>query len=119
MPFGSTTAASAHETAKVPVPKAAAAQTEWLAEAQQALDCAVLLEPSATGPYILLGQVPPKCRDAATAIGYLLRAEKPNPGNHLTQLLLSQTYRSAGRKEDTTREYNTVEAIQNAPEDHD
>ena len=88
-------------------------------EAQQALDCAVLLEPNATGPYILLGQVLLKRSDPATALNYLVRAEKMDPGNHLTHLLLGQAYRAAGRKEDATREYKTAEAIQNSPGDHD
>jgi predicted Zn-dependent protease len=90
-----------------------------LEEAQQALDCAVLLEPNATGPYILLGQVLLKREDAATAVNYLVRAEKMDPGNHLTHLLLGQAYRAAGRKADATREYKTAEAIQSAPGDHD
>ncbi|WP_263373141.1 tetratricopeptide repeat protein [Granulicella aggregans] len=90
-----------------------------LEEAQQALDCAVLLEPNATGPYILLGQVLLKREDAATALNYLVRAEKMDPGNHLTHLLLGQAYRAAGRKDDATREYKTAEAIQSSPGDHD
>jgi len=88
-------------------------------EAQQALDCAVLLEPNATGPYILLGQVLLKRNDPATALNYLARAEKMDPGNHLTHLLLGQAYRAAGRKEDATREYKAAETIQNSPGDHD
>jgi len=88
-------------------------QTSRLEEAQQALDCAVLLEPNATGPYILLGQVLLKREDPATALNYLVRAEKMDPGNHLTHLLLGQAYRAAGRKEDATREYKTAEALQN------
>jgi predicted Zn-dependent protease len=90
-----------------------------LEEAQQALDCAVLLEPNATGPYILLGQVLLKRSDPATALNYLVRAEKMDPDNHLTHLLLGQAYRAAGRKEDATREYKTAETIQNSPGDHD
>jgi len=88
-----------------------------LEEAQQALDCAVLLEPNSTGPYILLGQVLLKREDPATALNYLVRAEKMDPGNHLTHLLLGQAYRAAGRKEDATREYKTAESLQNSPGD--
>jgi predicted Zn-dependent protease len=90
-----------------------------LEEAQQSLDCALLLEPNATGPYILLGQVLLKLSDPATALNYLVRAEKMDPGNHLTHLLLGQAYRAAGRKEDATREYKTAETIQNSPSDHE
>lgn len=92
-------------------------QASRLEEAQQALDCAVLLEPNATGPYILLGQVLLKRNDPATALNYLVRAEKMDPGNHLTHLLLGQAYRAAGRKEDATREYKAAEAIQNTTGD--
>jgi predicted Zn-dependent protease len=88
-----------------------------LEEAQQALDCAVLLEPNATGPYILLGQVLLKREDPATALNYLVRAEKMDPGNHLTHLLLGQAYRAAGRKEDATREYKAAEALNNSAGD--
>jgi predicted Zn-dependent protease len=88
-------------------------------EAQQSLDCAVLLEPNSTGPYILLGQVLLKRSDPATALNYLVRAEKMDPGNHLTHLLLGQAYRAAGRKDDATREYKAAEAIQNSPGEHD
>jgi predicted Zn-dependent protease len=94
-------------------------QASRLEEAQQSLDCAVLLEPNATGPYILLGQVLLKRSDPATALNYLVRAEKMDPGNHLTHLLLGQAYRAAGRKDDATREYKAAEVIQNSPGDHD
>jgi predicted Zn-dependent protease len=93
-------------------------QASRFEDAQQALDCAVLLEPNATGPYILLGQVLLKRNDPATALNYLARAEKMDPGNHLTHLLLGQAYRAVGRKDDATREYKTAEAIQSSPGDN-
>jgi predicted Zn-dependent protease len=85
-------------------------------DAQQALNCALLLEPNSTGPYILLGQVLLKRDDALTALNYLLRAEHMDSSNHLTHLLLGQAYRALGRKEDATREYKSAESIQNATE---
>jgi predicted Zn-dependent protease len=85
-------------------------------DAQQVLNCALLLEPNSTGPYILLGQVLLKRDDALTALNYLLRAERMDSNNHLTHLLLGQAYRSLGRKEDATREYKSAESIQNAVE---
>jgi predicted Zn-dependent protease len=85
-------------------------------DAQQALNCALLLEPNSTGPYILLGQVLLKRDDALTALSYLLRAEHMDSSNHLTHLLLGQAYRALGRKEDATREYKSAESIQNAVE---
>jgi predicted Zn-dependent protease len=85
-------------------------------DAQQALNCALLLEPNSTGPYILLGQVLLKRDDALTALNYLLRAEHMDSSNHLTHLLLGQAYRALGRKEDATREYKRAESIQNSVE---
>jgi predicted Zn-dependent protease len=83
-------------------------------DAQQALNCALLLEPNSTGPYILLGQVLLKRDDALTALNYLLRAERMDSNNHLIHLLLGQAYRALGRKEDATREYKSAESIQNS-----
>jgi predicted Zn-dependent protease len=83
-------------------------------DAQQALNCALLLEPNATGPYILLGQVLLKRDDPLTALNYLLRAERVDPNNHYTHLLLGQAYRALGRKEDATREYKDAERIQSS-----
>jgi predicted Zn-dependent protease len=85
-------------------------------DAQQALNCALLLEPNSTGPYILLGQVLLKRDDALTALNYLLRAEHMDSSNHLIHLLLGQAFRALGRKEDATREYKIAESIQNAVE---
>jgi predicted Zn-dependent protease len=85
-------------------------------DAQQALNCALLLEPNSTGPYILLGQVLLKRDDALTALNYLLRAERMDSSNHLTHLLLGQAFHALGRKEDATREYKIAESIQNATE---
>jgi predicted Zn-dependent protease len=85
-------------------------------DAQQALNCALLLEPNATGPYILLGQVLLKRDDPLTALNYLIRAEHMDSSNHLTHLLLGQAYRALGRKEDATREYKTAESLQKTTE---
>jgi predicted Zn-dependent protease len=85
-------------------------------DAQQALNCALLLEPNSTGPYILLGQVLLKREDPLTALNYLIRAEHMDPSNHRTHLLLGQAYRALGRKDDATREYKNAETIQNSVE---
>src|SRR6202012_5045679 len=73
-------------------------------KAQQSLQRALLLEPNATGPYILLGKVLLKQKDPANAMMYLERAEKMDPGNYMTHSLLGQVYRSLGRAEDASRE---------------
>lgn len=73
-------------------------------KAQQALNRAVLLEPTSTGPYILLGKVLLKQRNAAMAAMYLERARNMDPNNYMTHGLLGQAYRAAGRTEDAERE---------------
>lgn len=83
-------------------------------KAQQSLDRAVLLEPTATGPYILLGKVLLKRQDPAGAVMYLERAEKMDPGNFITHSLLGQAYRSLGRTEDASRETQLSQKIQAA-----
>ncbi len=85
-------------------------------DAQQALNCALLLEPNSTGPYILLGQVLLKREDPLTALNYLVKAEQMDPSNHLTHVLLGQAYRALGHKEEATREYKMAEGLQNAVE---
>jgi tetratricopeptide (TPR) repeat protein len=79
-------------------------------KAQQALNRAVLLEPASTGPYILLGKVLLKQRNAAMATMYLERARNMDPNNFMTHSLLGQAYRAAGRTEDAERE--TAKAIE-------
>jgi predicted Zn-dependent protease len=79
-------------------------------KAQQALNRAVLLEPASTGPYILLGKVLLKQRNAAMATMYLERARNMDPNNFMTHSLLGQAYRAAGRTEEAERE--TAKAIE-------
>jgi tetratricopeptide (TPR) repeat protein len=79
-------------------------------KAQQALNRAVLLEPASTGPYILLGKVLLKQRNAAMATMYLERARNMDPNNFMTRSLLGQAYRAAGRTEDAERE--TAKAVE-------
>jgi predicted Zn-dependent protease len=79
-------------------------------KAQQALNRAVLLEPASTGPYILLGKVLLKQRNAAMATMYLERARNMDPNNFMTHSLLGQAYRAAGRTDDAERE--TAKAVE-------
>jgi predicted Zn-dependent protease len=85
-------------------------------KAQQSLQRALLLEPNATGPYILLGKVLLKRQDPASATMYLERAEKMDPDNYITHSLLGQAYRLLGRTEDASREIQTSQKIQAASE---
>ena len=82
--------------------------------AQQALNRAVLLEPNANIPFILLGKVLLKQQNSLMAKMYLERALQMNPNNYMAHYLLGQTYRALGRTDDATREYQAAEQIQAA-----
>ena len=84
--------------------------------AQQSLQRALLLEPNATGPYILLGKVMLKRQDAVGAATYLERAVKMDPANYMSHSLLGQAYRALGRSEDASREIQMSQKIQAANE---
>ncbi len=81
-------------------------------EAQRVLQQAVLLEPNATGPYILLGKVMLKQGQPMGAMTFLQKAETMDPANFMTHNLLAQAYRSLGRAEDASRELALTEKVQ-------
>lgn len=83
-------------------------------KAQQSLQRALLLEPTATGPYILLGKALLHSQDPVDAVMYLERAERMDPGNYMTHSLLGQAYRSLGRTADASRENDTAQKLQAA-----
>jgi tetratricopeptide (TPR) repeat protein len=83
-------------------------------KAEQALQRALLLEPSATGPYILLGKALLMKQDPAGAVMYLERAEKMDTNNAMTHWLLAQAYRSLGRLSDASRESQISEKLRPA-----
>jgi predicted Zn-dependent protease len=85
-------------------------------DAQLTLQQAVLLEPNATGPLILLGKTMLKKSDPLAASTFLERAEQMDPANYMTHNLLGQAYRSMGRHDDATRETETAQKIQSASE---
>jgi tetratricopeptide (TPR) repeat protein len=87
-------------------------------QAEKSLQCAVLLEPTSTGPYILLGKVLLKREDPASAASYLERAEKMDGSNSMTHNLLGQAYRSMGRIEDGKREIDIAQRMQAAQTPH-
>ena len=86
------------------------------AQAQQALNRAVLLEPNSTGPYILLGQTFLKLNQPIQALHYLNRAEKMDPSNYITHNLLGQAYKATGQLADANREFRTVVELQHQNE---
>jgi len=83
-------------------------------KAQQSLQRALLLEPTATGPYILLGKALLHSQDPVNAAMYLERAERMDPGNYMTHSLLGQAYRALGRTADASRETDTAQKLQAA-----
>jgi predicted Zn-dependent protease len=80
--------------------------------AQQALDRAVLLEPTVNIPFILLGKVLLKQQNSLMAKMYLEHALQMDPKNYMAHYLLGQAYRALGRSDDAAREYHAAEQIQ-------
>jgi predicted Zn-dependent protease len=80
------------------------------------LQRAVLLEPHATGPYILLGKVMLKQQDAVGAATYLERAKSMDPSNYMTRNLLGQAYRVMGRRDEAAEETQAAQQLQAASE---
>jgi Flp pilus assembly protein TadD len=85
-------------------------------EARNALNKAVLLEPNATGPYILLGETLIKLGEPVQALHYLNRAEVMDPGNYVTHNMLGQAYRAVGQTAEANREYKLAVEIQHRNE---
>jgi predicted Zn-dependent protease len=83
-------------------------------KAQDALNQALLLEPDATGPYILLGQVLLKEDNPATAAIYLKRAVQMDPENEFSHYLLGQAYRDLGKKQEAIGEFQASAKIKAA-----
>ncbi len=80
--------------------------------AQQALDRAVLLEPTVNIPFILLGKVLLKQRNSLMAKMYLEHALEIDSKNYMAHYLLGQVYRALGRIDDANREYQAAATIQ-------
>jgi tetratricopeptide (TPR) repeat protein len=89
-------------------------RNQQFTDAQHALNRAVLLEPNATGPYILLGKLMLNQQNPVMASMYLERARQMDPGNYMTHFLLGQAYRTQGRKDDAAREFHTAEQLQSS-----
>jgi predicted Zn-dependent protease len=81
-------------------------------EARQALNRAVLLEPGATAPYILLGETFLKLKQPIEALHYLDHAVRMDPSNFITHNLLGQAYKATGQMAEANREYKTGVELQ-------
>jgi len=82
-------------------------------EALFVLQEALLLEPNATGPYILLGQTMMNKHDEVSAAMYLEHAEQMDPENYITHNLLGVAYRIMGHIDQANREIQTAHKLQN------
>jgi len=81
-------------------------------KAQEALSRAVLLEPNATGPYILLGKVMLNQQNYLMAALYLERAITMDPGNYMAHTLLGRAYHATGRNEDAVKQFQVAQQLQ-------
>jgi tetratricopeptide (TPR) repeat protein len=82
-------------------------------KARQALSRAVLLEPNASGPYILLGRIMLNQQNYLLAELYLERAVSMDQNNYLAHSLLGQAYRRTGRTDDANKEFQLADKLQN------
>ena len=80
-----------------------------LPEAQMALTKAITLDANLTSAFAKLGAVLLRRQDIQTAIMYLEHAEKLDPGDFETHVVLAQAYKRVGREDDARRE-NVVAA---------
>ena len=80
------------------------------------LNRAVLLEPEATGPYILLGETFLKLKQPIQALHYLARAVRMDPSNYITHNLLGQAYKATGQLAEANREFKMVVQLQHRNE---
>ena len=81
-------------------------------DAQRALQRAILLDATATGPYILMGKVLIKKKDFAAAASYLEKAIRMDPSNYMSHHLMGEAYRGLGRTADAERELKKAEELQ-------
>jgi tetratricopeptide (TPR) repeat protein len=75
-----------------------------LPEAQMALTKAITLNANLTSAFAKLGAVLLRREDFQTAIMYLEHAEKLDPGDFETHVVLAQAYKRVGRDDDARRE---------------
>lgn len=87
-------------------------RNEQLQEARTALNRAILLEPTSTGPYILLGQTLLKMKQPIQALQYLTRAAQMDPSNYITHGLLGQAYKGTGQLGEANREFKLAVDLQ-------
>ena len=81
-------------------------------DAEKLLQRSIWLDPTSTGPYILLGKVLEKKGEAELSARALQRALTMDPNNPIPHHLLGQAYRDLGRADDAERELKLAEQLQ-------
>jgi Flp pilus assembly protein TadD len=73
-------------------------------EAERLLQRSIWLDPTSTGPYILLGKVLEKKGETELAVRALQRALSMDPNNPVPHHLLGLAYRDLGKNDEADRE---------------
>ena len=73
-------------------------------DAEKLLQRSIWLDPTATGPYVLMGKVLEKKGEPELALRALRHAAAMDPNNSITHHLLGQAYRDLGNTEEAERE---------------
>jgi cytochrome c-type biogenesis protein CcmH/NrfG len=75
------------------------------------LQRSIWINPSFSGPYILLGRTYMKKGEPGTAEGMLRRAVELDPNNTSAHYLLAQVLQQTGRAEEAKREFEAAERL--------
>ena len=87
-------------------------------DSERLLQRSIWLDPTSTGPYILMGKVLQKKGEPELAARALERAASMDPNNSITHHLLGQTYRDLGKNEEAERELKLANQLQDAASQH-
>jgi tetratricopeptide (TPR) repeat protein len=83
-------------------------------DAEKLLQRAIWLNPTATGPYVLMGKVLEKKGEPELALRALRHAAAMDPNNSITHHLLGQAYRDLGNTEEAERELKLAGQLEGA-----
>lgn len=83
-------------------------------DAERLLQRSIWLDPTATGPYVLMGKVLEKKGEPELAIRALRHAAAMDPNNSITHHLLGQAYRDLGNNAEAERELNLAGQLEGA-----
>jgi len=83
-------------------------------DAEKLLQRAIWLDPTATGPYVLMGKVLEKKGEPELAVRALRHAAAMDPNNSITHHLLGQAYRDLGNTEEAERELKLAGQLEGA-----